>query len=348
MAVRNGAAFLAEAIESVRAQTLRELELIVVDDGSTDGTPEILARFERQDPRIRVLREPGAGVSRARNAGCAEARGRYLAILDADDVALPHRLADQAVFLDTHPDVSVVGGGGILTDEHGAELGTAAYPADPAEARRLLESGASPLIQSAATMRPEVFRAAGGYRPVMEVAQDYELWLRIAAVGRISNLPEPVVRYRIHGSQASTRDFAKTARAVSAALAAARMRAMGETDPLVAAVSLDSDLLDRLGVRPEEIAAHEVRYALWLASTLAAGGRHDGAGALWSLCMRRAGATADPRRTRARVLRARADACHHRRRRLRAVALRALAAAFDPRGAIAGLRGTSAPERQGC
>ncbi len=339
MAVRNGAAFLTKAVESVREQTFEDLELIVVDDGSTDGTPELLVDLARRDDRIRVFREPSKGVSSARNRACREARGQYLAILDADDEALPRRLELQVAFLDSHPDVAVVGGAGIFINEEGVEFGTATYPTNAVEVDSLLRSGRVPIMQSAATIRTKTFRATSGYRPVMEPAEDYELWLRIAHHGRIANLPDPVVRYRIHSRQASIRDLTKTAIAVRVALAAEKARERGQPDPLDEAESLDPPLLARLGVAPEDIAASEVDYALWLARTLARGGYHEQAKPLWALCLARSGATAHRGATLARVLRARADICDARRRCLRATALRAFAVALQPRSAAARLRG---------
>jgi glycosyltransferase involved in cell wall biosynthesis len=338
MAVRDGAAFLGEAVESVLTQTFRDLELIVVDDGSTDPTPEILADLAAGDERLHVLREPGIGVCRARNRACGDARGRYLAILDADDVALPKRLELQVAFLNAHPDVAVVGGSGIFIDDRGMEFGTAEYPSEAVEVARLLEAGRAPVMHSAATMRAEAFRATSGYRPIMVLAQDYDLWLRIAPAGRITNLPDPVVRYRIHNTQATYRNLTMTAACVRAALATAKARANGEADLLDGVESLDATALELLGVQPEEIAEQEVDYALWLARTLTRGGHYDQAAPLWKLCTRRSRAASEPRATRARVLRARADAYRLRRRTLRSIGLRLLAAALEARSVSGRLR----------
>jgi glycosyltransferase involved in cell wall biosynthesis len=337
MAVRDGAAFLGESLDSVRAQTFEDLEAVVVDDGSTDRSPEILADFARIDERVRVVRQHGDGLSLALNRACSEARGRYLARLDADDVALPERLALQIAFLEAHPDVAVVGGAGIFIDEHGMELGTAQYPSDADEVAAVLDSGRTPLMHPAATMRAAAFHATSGYRAVVDGAEDYDLWMRIASHGRIANLPEVVIRYRLHGDQSSTRSLHRTATAAAAARRAAQLRANGDRDPLDDAEALDHSLLEELGVRPEDVAAQEVDYALWLARTLARGGRHDRARPLWSLSMSRAGATAEARATRARVMRARADACGWQGQRVRGAALRVIASALDP-GAVAGLR----------
>jgi glycosyltransferase involved in cell wall biosynthesis len=332
MAVRDGAAYLPEAIESVREQTLEDLELVVVDDGSTDETPQILADFAGRDRRIRVMRQDG-GVSRARNRGCREACGPYLACLDADDAALPDRLARQVAFLEDNRDAAVVGGGGIMVDHRGVQFGVAAYPEDPADVTRYLQSGRVPLIHSAATMRADAFHAASGYRPAFERAQDYDLWLRIALRGRITNLREPVVRYRVHARQASTENVTKTATAVAVALGAARIRARGEPDPVDTADSLDADLVERMGISAEEIAAEEVRFGLWMARTMEKAGYHARTEPLWSQAAASAAVTADPRAMRARVLQARADAWSWRQRRLRARFLRLRANMLDPRGA---------------
>jgi glycosyltransferase involved in cell wall biosynthesis len=345
MAVRDGAKHLRAALGSVSAQKLDNFELIVVDDGSTDETPSILGEFAREDGRTRVLREPRAGIANARNVACRAARGRYLAILDADDLALPERLELQVAFLDSHPGVAVVGGAGIFIDEAGRELCTIPYPQTEDEVTAALYSGRSPLINSAATMRKAAFEAIGGYRRAMEVAQDYDLWLRIVAAGGITNLAQPVVRYRIHSGHRSTRRVEKTARATSAALAAARIRASGRPDPLDAADALDANVLERLGVSDADIATQEVVFGLWLARLLSKGGRFDEAAELWRHCVRRAGASATPARTRAAVLRARADAGAAPQLPLTSVALRLWAAVLDPKGALERVRGGATAER---
>ena len=117
MPVRDGERFVGEAVESVLGQTLADLELIVVDDGSTDSTPALLAGFARADARVRVLTQAVGGLTSTLNAGCALVRAPLIARMDADDVALPDRLERQVAFLDAHPDVALLGGGIVLVDE---------------------------------------------------------------------------------------------------------------------------------------------------------------------------------------------------------------------------------------
>jgi glycosyltransferase involved in cell wall biosynthesis len=121
MPVYNGETFLEEALLSVLTQSLRDIEVIVVDDGSTDRTPEILAYVT--DPRVRVLTQPNGGIAAALNFGVAHARGRYVARMDADDRCVPERLDRQVSFLETHPEVAAVGSSYRLIDESGAYLG---------------------------------------------------------------------------------------------------------------------------------------------------------------------------------------------------------------------------------
>jgi glycosyltransferase involved in cell wall biosynthesis len=332
MAVRDGAAYLPQAVESILAQTLGDFELIVVDDGSRDATPDILAEFARGDERLRILPGKPSGAGAARNRAGRQVRGRFLAAMDADDIALPSRLELQVEFLDSHPDVVVVGGAGMFIDEHGAELGVLEYVEADANVTELLNTGQSPVIHPAATMRTQAFRVASGYRTIFEVAYDYDLWLRMAGQGRITNIPQTVLGYRVHPGQVSTRNLRKTAEETCIALASARARARADPDPLDSVTSLDPTVMARLGIKPQEVAAREVHYALWLAGTLARGGRDDLANPLWSSAMRRAGATATARVTRARVLRARADACLSRPL---SFGLRLMAAALDPKGVAA-------------
>lgn len=344
MAVRDGSAHIREAIESILEQTLEDLELIVVDDGSRDGTPDIVEEFVRQDRRVRLLREEPRGVSAARNRASREARSRLLAVMDADDVALPTRLELQVEFLDSHPDVVVVGGAGIFVDDDGVDLGTHSYPGVDPEVTELMEAGHSPVIHPAACMRTAAFKATSGYRPIFEVAHDYDLWLRMAERGRIANISQTVLRYRVHTGQLSTRSLQRTAEQTCAALASAHARARGEPDPLDSATSIDTNTLARLGVTPEDVAARELHYALWMARLLTEGGRGDLATPFWSAATRRAGATSTTRLSLAHVFRIRGDASQSLSR---SAGLRLVAATLDPRGAMARRRsgqGESAKE----
>jgi glycosyltransferase involved in cell wall biosynthesis len=204
MGVWNGAPRVGEAVASVLGQTMGDLELIVVDDGSTDATPALLGSF--RDPRLHVIRQGRGGLTRALCAAGALARAPLLARLDADDVALPERLARQRAFLESHPEVGLLGTGAREVDAAGRELGIVRPPPDDAAIRCALIRG-NPFVHSSVMMRRTAVAAAGGYDPGFPVAQDYDLWMRMSRVTRMANLPEPlVVRRILPGRISATRD----------------------------------------------------------------------------------------------------------------------------------------------
>jgi glycosyltransferase involved in cell wall biosynthesis len=200
LAVWNGAASIAEAVASVLAQRGVDLELIVIDDGSTDATPERLAAL--LDPRVRVQRQPHAGLTRALNRALALARAPLIARLDADDVALPGRLAQQCAFLAAHPEVGVLGTAAREVDPAGAPVRVVRPPLDDAGLRRALIR-ANPFVHSSMMLRRELLARAGGYDEALPVAQDYELWMRLARLTRLANLPEVLVERRLGAGRVS-------------------------------------------------------------------------------------------------------------------------------------------------
>ena len=200
----NGERFVAAAVSSILGQTLRDLELLVVDDGSTDGTRAILREIASRDRRMRIIEKDNEGLIKTLNRGIAEARGTYIARLDHDDVALPARLERQAGFLDDNPDF--IGVGCLLQNvrEDGAPIGQprirrerlqhqpAAFPP-----RQMWLYGPTPMI------RAEMLRKAGGYREKFVAAEDRDLCWRLGALGRLERLPEVLVEHRHHGTNMS-------------------------------------------------------------------------------------------------------------------------------------------------
>lgn len=204
MAVHDGAGTVRAAVDSVLAQTAADLELLVVDDGSTDATPAILGAVG--DPRLRVVRQAHAGLTAALNYGLRLARAPLLARLDADDLALPERLARQRAFLDAHREVGLLGTGARTVDAGGREVGLIRPPADDAGLRRALIR-ANPFVHSSVVVRRAVIEAVGGYDETLPVAQDYDLWMRMSGHTRLANLPEPlVVRRLLPGRVSAVRD----------------------------------------------------------------------------------------------------------------------------------------------
>jgi glycosyltransferase involved in cell wall biosynthesis len=180
--VRNAAATIARAVASVQAQTLRDWELVVVDDGSTDGTRDWLRRAAVTDARIRLVEQPARGLVPALNAGLAAARGRFIARMDADDECHPERLAAQAEWLETNPPTGLVACLAAFGGDRAANAGYALHVdwlnslVTPREIalNRFVES---PLAHPSVMFRREVVERHGGYR-AGNFPEDYELWLR--------------------------------------------------------------------------------------------------------------------------------------------------------------------------
>jgi glycosyltransferase involved in cell wall biosynthesis/GT2 family glycosyltransferase len=195
MAVFNGERHLREAIDSVLGQTLGDFELIIVDDGSTDGTRAIIESYD--DPRVRRLdNDWNIGLSRSLNRGVAAARGRYIARLDADDVSEPTRLEQQVYFLRSHPDVSIVGCRYSIIDDAGQIVGHRPVPCDDIDIRWMLDF-CNPFAHSAVMMRRQALeREPGPYDESLVYAMDYDLWTRLAAHGRLANLSNNLIRWR--------------------------------------------------------------------------------------------------------------------------------------------------------
>lgn len=190
MSVHDGAPAVAQAVASVLGQTAGDLELIVVDDGSTDATPDLLAAV--RDARLRVIRQARTGLTRALNAGLAHATAPLVARLDADDVALPERLERQRGFLAREPAVGLLGTAAREVDGRGALVRVVRPPVDDAALRRALIR-ANPFVHSSMTVRRALLDQAGGYDAALPVAQDYDLWMRLARVTRLANLPDVLV-----------------------------------------------------------------------------------------------------------------------------------------------------------
>ena len=193
MPVRDIATYVGGAVESILTQSFDDLELVVVDDGSRDDTASVLAAV--RDARLRYARQPAAGITVALNRGIALSRGELIARMDGDDVALPERLARQVAFLDAHPDVGVLGTGWRELGPGGRIVDVAPPIADDAGLRAALPRR-NPFAHPTVIVRRSVGDAVGWYDERWPVAQDYDLWIRLAAATRFANLREPLLLRR--------------------------------------------------------------------------------------------------------------------------------------------------------
>jgi len=195
MTVCNGARWLEASVRSVLEQDFPDFELVVIDDGSTDATPEILAGFN--DPRLRVFRVPRAGRTPALNKGLVLARGEYVAIVDSDDISLPSRFREQAAFLDDNPDYVMVGSAYGRIGPDGEDLGADKVPTDDAGIRSAL-AGGNQFMHGSVMFRADVVLGIGGYREFFRYSQDYDLWLRLVHHGKVANLPLVLYKWRVN------------------------------------------------------------------------------------------------------------------------------------------------------
>lgn len=202
MPVYNGAAYLREAIDSILAQTFRDFELIVVDDASRDGSLDIAGAVG--DPRIRVLRqERNTGVAASLNRGISEARGRYLARMDADDAARPERLERQVAFLDANPGCGIVGTWTEIWNGDGRTDRAHRHPTDnlTLQFESIFDTQ---FVHSSVMFRKAVIERCGpypetGFSPYPE---DFALWSKASRAFGLANLPEQLLVYReVPGSE---------------------------------------------------------------------------------------------------------------------------------------------------
>jgi hypothetical protein len=270
MVVCNVERFLAEAVESIIAQTFRDFEFIIVDYGSTDRSKSIVSNFADKDERIKLHEIPHCTLPEARNAGCFLAQGTYIALIDADNVSLPRRLQWAVEFMEKHPEVGVVGGGMEAIDATGASLPNSALPFKawatprPVENREIQSALLSDCViwQNSVLMRKEAFTRVGGYRTIFLQAEDYDLWLRIAERFEMANLKQPVFKLRHHPYQLSVRKRTQQSLCWLAARASAACRKTGQPDPLDSTKEITPTVLVGLGV--SDAAQQEALYDSYL------------------------------------------------------------------------------------
>lgn len=199
LAVWNGKAYLADAIRSVLDQTFSDFELIIVDDGSTDGTANILQQFQRADKRVRVFSQPHAGLISSLNRGVSLATGEYIARMDADDLSMPDRFAIQVEYMDRHQDIGVCGS---WIETFGGETSAVVkYPTSDGAIRCQLLFSSALAHPSTILRRSVLIQHKLQYNNNALDAEDYDLWTRATLCTRFANIPAVLLRYRMHPQQ---------------------------------------------------------------------------------------------------------------------------------------------------
>jgi glycosyltransferase involved in cell wall biosynthesis len=190
MSVYNGEAHLQEAIDSLLEQTFRDFEFVILDDGSTDSSSQMLAAYAEQDSRIVLVRnEENLGLVRSLNKGLTLVRGEYIARQDADDVSLSNRLELQTRFLDSHPEVGALGTAVKIINEQGITIKEDRFPAEHEQLQAYLFIS-NQLHHSTMMVRQSLMQELGGYDETMLHAEDYDLWWRLSCRSRLATLPD--------------------------------------------------------------------------------------------------------------------------------------------------------------
>lgn len=197
MTVFNDESFIGQAIESILNQTFTDFEFLIINDGSTDKTTEIIEEYSRKDKRIKIVHQENAGTTVAGNNGLNFSLGKYVARLDSDDISYPNRLQIEVEFLDSHPKVGLVGGGSHFIDMQGNIVGIrnikTSNPYKTLMHRCIYQ-------QSDVMFRKDIVLQLGGYREKFHNSQDYDLWLRISEVAAIAKLDVVLGQWRLNAS----------------------------------------------------------------------------------------------------------------------------------------------------
>jgi hypothetical protein len=280
-------------------QSVSNLEFIIVNDGSTDGSADILDRYARADRRVRVLHQANRGVAASRNRAIGEARAPLVAVMDGDDVAMPDRFDIQVQFLDAHLDYGAVGCQVVLIDPCGRVIGPGVpYPTDHIGFLQALEN--SPLmIHPGALIRRNLLVAIGGYRSIFRYGPDYDLWLRLSSITKLCSVSNVLLHYRVNPDQVSSRNLLEQKINAAIAWEAYLERRAGRPDPIAGlqalpAVACLDQLFGRNGVSravrdkvtPQILfskAALSAGGALFIRDYVRDGGDRAG---LWRTCLR--------------------------------------------------------------
>lgn len=259
MGVYNAAPTLARTLDSILTQEGVEFEFIVVDDGSTDGSGEILDRAAARDPRLVVLHQANAGLTVSLQRAADRARGKYLARQDAGgDRSLPGRLAAQARCLEQRADATFVTCGHRYLDEQDVLI------CDETRDEKDIEAGLSTLrypgirgiMHASAMFRAAAFRSVGGYRPEFKVAQDIDLWLRLHELGTCAAVPEILYDCRFDLGGISRRNYAQQMAFAELAVRCAISRRAGQAEPLLQ----PRDQIEGIRMKSEREQAAEYHY----------------------------------------------------------------------------------------
>jgi len=199
-AVYNGEKYIEQSVNSILGQTFKNFEFIIVDDGSTDSTLEIIQKLN--DPRLRIIQQKNKGQTKALITGVEQAQGELIARLDADDYSLPHRLMRQIEFMDTHPEVILCGSRFQELYDDNLVPQRVLFAQTNAEIKKII-SRFNPFAHSAVMFRRNSYLKCGGYNKKYLIGMDYDLWIRLMDIGEAHNIEEVLTIIRMHDESSS-------------------------------------------------------------------------------------------------------------------------------------------------
>jgi glycosyltransferase involved in cell wall biosynthesis len=198
--VYNAGKHLIDALGSILDQSYTNWEMICVNDGSSDSSPDTLERFAKYDSRIQVIHQTNSGIVSALNLGCSRAKGEYICRMDSDDISMPDRLNYQVSFMQSHSEVVAMGGAILTMDSESQPLGLQQIANEHESIVANLLNRRTGLFHPASMIRASAFRNVGGYRPEYQWIEDHDLWLRLSSVGKLANTDHILLCYRQHAS----------------------------------------------------------------------------------------------------------------------------------------------------
>lgn len=247
MPVYNAEKYLCEAIESILSQTFSDFEFLILNDGSTDKSADIIRSYN--DSRIIIHNsDVNRGLIFQLNKGLDLSRGKYIARMDDDDISLPDRFDKQIAYLDIHPEVAVLGGAMQNMTEAGLD---GCFCRASLESAEIARKGA--LAHPTVMIRSDAIKAVRGYRNAFIAAEDYDLWLRLGERYTLANLEDVLVQYRIHYNQMSVTFSCQQALSALGARFAAESRRRTGNDPSEKISLITVESLKEMGVPPKEI-----------------------------------------------------------------------------------------------
>ena len=205
MPVYNAEKYVAEAIESILNQTLEDFEFIIVDDGSTDKSLEIIKEYAKKDKRIKTIKNKGnIGNWASRNVGMNNARGKYIVTQDSDDLSNRDRIKIQVSVMEKNPNFGVVGSNIGIIDGKGNKIGYRKYLEDDIKLRKMIYYF-SPFANPAVIIRRDALKKSGIFDPKLRVSGDLDLWFRIGGQYEFGNVAKELVKYRNHEDQITSK-----------------------------------------------------------------------------------------------------------------------------------------------